>query len=131
MLRETSSAALQSAMKGTQQRLEAIADNLANAETPGHERLQVDFEDALQAAIRREHSQGTGITVGAESEGPVDRVQARVTRRPARGSDATTADPEGDLTALGETTLRFDALARALTKKLRMLRTAIAGGGQG
>ncbi len=73
----------------------------------------------------------TGTTVGVESEGPVDRVQARVTRRPARGSDATTADPEGDLTALGETTLRFDALARALTKKLRMLRTAIAGGGQG
>ena len=85
----------------------------------------MDFEDALQAAIRREHSQGTGTTVGRESEGPVDRVQARVTRRPARGSDATTADPEGDLTALGETTLRFDALARALTKKLRMLRTAI------
>ncbi|MCE5216871.1 flagellar basal body protein [bacterium] len=131
MLRETSSAALQSAMKGTQQRLEAIADNLANAETPGHGRLQVDFEDALHEAIRKEHSEGVGTAAGSETEGAVDRVQAQVTRRPARSSDATTADPEGDLTALGETTLRFDALARALTKKLRMLRTAIAGGGQG
>jgi flagellar basal-body rod protein FlgB len=42
---------LEAAMRGSWQRQTALANNVANADTPGYQRQEVNFESALQSAI--------------------------------------------------------------------------------
>ena len=51
MLFDTTQLALEGAIKGAGLRHEALAANLANANTPGYQRVDVDFHGALAAAI--------------------------------------------------------------------------------
>ena len=44
--------ALERAISGASMRQEVLANNLANAETPGFQRSDVDFHSALSAAMR-------------------------------------------------------------------------------
>ena len=126
MFRETSGAALEKALDGVARRLEAVADNLANAETPGHRPRRVEFEQALRVAIEQEH--------GRQSREPavaaIERVTPRVARQPILGASSVTVDPETELSALAQNSLQYEAVARALTKQFRMIRSAITGGSQ-
>lgn len=123
MFRETSGAALEQAMKGVGRRLEAIADNLANAETPGYRARRVSFEEALHTAIGREEA----ATPGDADRQAVDEVSPRVRRVPAPPGGGAVIDPESELTSLAANSLQYDALTRAAAKRLRMLRVAITG----
>lgn len=123
MFRETAGAAVEQAMRGVSRRLEAIADNLANAETPGYRARRVSFEQALQTAIRREESAGPGDS----GRHAVDEVSARVWRVATPPLGGAAIDPEAELTSLAANSLQYDALTRAVAKRLRMLHTAITG----
>lgn len=52
MLDSVTSAALTSALDGLSQRQRAIADNIANVNTPGYHAQRVQFEEALAASVR-------------------------------------------------------------------------------
>ena len=52
MLFDTTQFALERAIGGAAQRQTALAANLANANTPGYQRVDVDFHTALGAAMR-------------------------------------------------------------------------------
>ena len=47
------SAILQRALDGTWQKQRAIANNIANAETPGYKAIEVSFEDSLDKEIQK------------------------------------------------------------------------------
>lgn len=51
MLNSVTSAALTSALDGLSLRQKAIADNIANVNTPGYHAQRVSFEDALSASV--------------------------------------------------------------------------------
>ncbi len=51
MLFDTTQLALERAIEGAGKRHEALAANLANANTPGYQRVDVDFHGALASAM--------------------------------------------------------------------------------
>jgi flagellar basal-body rod protein FlgB len=51
MLFDTTQQALQAAISGASARQNALAANIANADTPGYRRVDVDFHSALAAAM--------------------------------------------------------------------------------
>lgn len=52
MLDSVTSAALTSALNGLSQRQQAIADNIANVNTPGYHAKRVQFENALADSVK-------------------------------------------------------------------------------
>ena len=125
MLRETSTDAMQKALGAMNLRQQAIADNIANAETPGYRPRRVMFEEALQAAVARE----TG-PAATPDENAVDAVTPRVRREPAAEKWGVTVNLEREMTDLARTGVHQEALVRTLGKAFRMLRSAITGGSQ-
>jgi flagellar basal-body rod protein FlgB len=124
MLRETAGAALEKALDGAALRMEALADNIANAETPGYSQRRVSFEDALQAAIGAESQAPT-----QGGQGAVERATPAVWREPVANPGLVTVNLEAEMTELARTSAHYDAVARIVAKRFRMLRTAITGSG--
>lgn len=124
MLRETSGAALEKALDGAALRMEALADNIANAETPGYRQRRVDFESALQAAIGAEKT----APLTRSGQGPVERSAPAVWREAVPAGAGVTTNLEAEMTELARTSAHYDAIARSLAKRFRMLRVAITGG---
>jgi flagellar basal-body rod protein FlgB len=110
------------------QRLELLAANLANADTPNYKARDVDFKTALQSV------QGESVTLattraghlsGAENVGKADALY----RWPNQPSlDGNTVDAQKESAAVAETSVRYQASLTFLNQQLRTLRTAITGG---
>ena len=70
VLIDTTQLALERTISGAAQRHEALAANLANATTPGYQRVDVDFHGALSAALgsddARHAVESTGFTTQAD-----------------------------------------------------------------
>ena len=62
--------ALHSALDGLSERQEAIANNVANLQTPGYHAERVDFEDALATAVA--HGSGEATATVSRSLEPTD-----------------------------------------------------------
>jgi flagellar basal-body rod protein FlgB len=95
----------------------AIASNIANANTPGYQRLDVAFEDQFKAAL-----QHGGAAAAA-------RVEPRVVvdaSGPAR-LDGNNVDPERELVDVSRNALLYETFARAAAVKTGILRSAITG----
>ena len=102
-------------------RQEAIAANLANAQTPGYKRVDVDgdfesaFKDALQAG-RSDQIQGMDAKLAVDKAAPVN--------------DATgnTVDIEKEMVHLSENQIQHQLETRMIGGRLARLRMAIKGG---
>lgn len=120
-----------SALTGLSRRQEAISDNIANIDTPGYKRRQVDFESALLAVLNGNTPRALSRTnarhlqAGGSAGG---RPQA-VTERLQIGSrnDGNTVSIEEDMALLAETQIRFQALTQSIGRRLTTLRTVIRG----
>jgi flagellar basal-body rod protein FlgB len=70
VLFDTTQLALERSISGAAQRHEALAANIANAATPGYQRVDVDFHGALAAAMgssdARTAIEHTGFTTQAD-----------------------------------------------------------------
>lgn len=101
--------AAQGALDGLSARHSAIADNIANVNTPGYKRKDVPFEDALARAVRDQTSPCTGAATG-----PASRFTPCVTRDTdsAARSDGNNVDVEAEMVRLAETTLRYETLSQ-------------------
>ena len=62
MLESVTSAALASALDGLAARQRAIANNIANVNTPGYTAERVSFEDALAASVADHYGHTTATT---------------------------------------------------------------------
>ncbi len=111
------------------QRMELLAANMANADTPNYKARDLDFRAALQsaeagtvtiAATRPGHIQGAG-TAGNRSE-----VLYRVPDQPTL--DGNTVDAQKESAAIAETSTRYQASLTFLDQRIRGLRMAITGG---
>jgi len=78
VLYDTTQLALERTIEGAAGRQAALAANLANANTPGYQRVDVDFHGALSAALgerqgleRREAVEGATFAAATTGEGPV------------------------------------------------------------
>ncbi|BFU42126.1 flagellar basal body rod protein FlgB [Krasilnikovia sp. MM14-A1004] len=114
MFDDVSSSALRVAVAGLSARQSAIADNIANIETPGYQARKVQFEQALSGAL-------------ASGESP-SSVTPSVQRslEPTRLNGSNVNLDEETLSHI-DTTMRYQLALRAVDSKFGLLRDAIKG----
>jgi flagellar basal-body rod protein FlgB len=111
---DVSSASLRIAATGLAARQTAIANNIANIETPGYKARKVEFEDALRGAVAKGQSP-LGISPTTETS-----------LEPTRLNGSNVNLDEETLSHI-DTTMRYQLTMRALDTKYGMLRDAIKG----
>jgi len=105
--------ALESAARGASMRQQALTNNLANINTPGYQRQDVDFHSALQAAkAAREDPTTIAFTPSTDP--------TRVVRADGSGLDI---DQEG--ASLAENSLEYQAIVQVMGARFAILKTAI------
>ena len=107
-------------MDATVLRHQALAANIANAETPGYKRVDVaaNFSSQLQSAIER------GGTEELRTVQPqiVEDVTAKAVR-----PDGNNVEIEKELLSLGKNSTEFNFLSQVVSTDIRNLRMAITG----
>lgn len=105
-----------------EQRLQVLAANIANADTPGFRAQDLDFTQALNAAM----APGAGVA-GAD---PI-RGAAAAARFDAPSSqpslDGNTVDGERAKAAFAQASMEYQASMRFVESKVRTMLTAITG----
>ncbi len=111
---------LQAALRGLNVRQTLVADNIANADTPGYKAQRVRFEDQLRQAIRE----------ASDDSSLLSRARAVVETDPARigTMDGNSVDLDQELLAMTDTTMRYRAVAQALSARLALYRAVITDG---
>ncbi|HTU65517.1 MAG TPA: flagellar basal body rod protein FlgB [Steroidobacteraceae bacterium] len=113
---------------------ELIANNLANADTPGYQARDIDFRQALARAAGEQTSGVSlsttnaghlgGANAGAGAAGSPD-LKYRTPLAPAL--DGNTVDAQIEQAAFAENAVRYQATLTMLNSKFRALLTAITG----
>ena len=110
MLESVTSAALMSALGGLSQRQRAIADNIANVNTPGYHAQRVQFEGALAASVRA----GDGRAAATTS------ISAEPTR-----TNGNNVNLDTETLSNIDTVLRYQFATQAMNGKFSALRAAM------
>lgn len=106
-------------------RHEAIAGNIANVNTPGYRRRDIDFEGQLRKAL--EDAQVTGKKAKLRS---VNSMEPRLLADNSFffRNDLGSVDIEVEMAAQAKTSLLYNMFARLAEKRLRMYRFVIMDG---
>jgi flagellar basal-body rod protein FlgB len=110
------------------QRLELIAANLANQDTPGYKARDIDFAAAMQAAtaggLRRTHARHLDANggMGAASEQP---LLYRVPSQPAL--DGNTVEAQREHAEFMDNAIRYQASLTILDSRIKSTQRAIRG----
>lgn len=124
MLSDVTQAVLAKGLDGVAMRHRAIADNLANVETPNFTRQEVNFEAQLRAALDAplaERGPRAADVAGVEPSASHD------VRAPYR-DNANNVDADREMAALAENTIRYQATLQSMHIRGGMLKTAIHEG---
>ncbi len=107
-------------MDATVLRHQALAANIANAETPGYKRVDVSpsFATQLKAALERG---------GTAESSKVQALLAEDTTAKAVRPDGNNVEIEKELLALGKNSTEFNFLSQVVSGNIRSLRMAITG----
>lgn len=114
---------LRAAMSGLAARQRAIANNVANVDTPNFKATEVRFEDALKSALSRNKPGATvNQTVLNAAASRTSVVNTTSTR-----SDGNNVDIDREMEMLGEANLNYSALTQVMSSRLGILRNVING----
>ncbi|MDH3645482.1 MAG: flagellar basal body rod protein FlgB [Gammaproteobacteria bacterium] len=108
-------------------RMEIIASNLANADTPGYQARDLDFREVL----RKEGGNLRTVRTHDRHLGHSETVPeaALKYRTPLQPSvDGNTVDPQFEQTSFADNAIRFQASLMFLDGRIRSLSDAITGG---
>ncbi|KKM12345.1 hypothetical protein SY88_04135 [Clostridiales bacterium PH28_bin88] len=122
-------AILAKAMDAASLRQQVIANNIANANTPGFKRSTVVFEDLLRTALEEQRGRKAN---GLPSLGPdrLNEVQPRVVRDSSTTmrTDGNNVDIEMEMAQLAMNTINYNSAAQLLNGKLAQIRYVINEG---
>lgn len=103
---------LEAAMRGSWQRQTALTNNVSNADTPGYQPQEVNFESALQGAIS-----------GGESP---TQVQFQTLTKPVEaGPNGAAVSVDQESAKLAENGLDYQALTEVIGARNSIVRAAI------
>ena len=108
---------IEKAMQGSLLRQQVLGNNIANANTPGYQRSDVDFQSALAQAF----SSGTPSTSQLEQI----TFSPQVAANGAMQVDGNTVDINTENADLSENTLDYQALESVMGTRMSILKTAI------
>lgn len=111
-LLDTTQLALQAAMRGSMLRQSLLTNNLANVDTPGYQREDVNFQGTLQSAIQ----------AGAN---PASVNFTPVTEDGTVSADGNGVDGEQDSADLAENGLLYQNLTAVAAQREQIIITAI------
>ena len=114
MFDTVSSSSLKVAVAGLSARQTAIANNIANIETPGYQARKVKFEEALRGAV------ANGRAPGSVTPSVHDSLE------PTRLNGSNVNLDEETLSHI-DTSMRYQLTLRALDGKYGLIREAIKG----
>jgi flagellar basal-body rod protein FlgB len=109
--------ALQQAISGASMRHELLANNLANAETPGFQPSDVDFHTTLAQAMK------TGDATAIENTTFTPQRDSRVMRADGSGIDIDTQSAD-----IAKNSLEYDALISVARARIGILKSAMGVG---
>jgi len=121
------------ALKLQSKRMEVLADNLANADTPGYKARDIDFRTAMA------NTGGSGgapspVTLATTNPGhlgtdPTTEANANLKYRVplAPSLDGNTVDAQQEQAAFADNTVRYQATLTFLSSRIKSLMTAITG----
>jgi flagellar basal-body rod protein FlgB len=120
VLFDTTQMALERTIAGASQRQNALAANIANASTPGYQRVDVDFHGALAAALgssdARDAVAGTSFSTQADST--VGPTQA----------DGNSIDIDAESAKLAANALDQETAVSVAKTRIAILRAAMGVG---
>ena len=111
---DTTQSALEKAIVGASARQQAIAENLANVDTPGYQRVDVDFHSTLRDAM----ASGSDGLAGAAFT-PQRDAAAQV--RP----DGSSVDADVESAAQARNGLEYEALVQISKARTEILQSAM------
>ena len=114
---------LQAAMSGLAARQRAIANNVANVDTPNFKASEVRFEDALKSAI----STGTPGSPPNQSNLNATVSQSSLVGGTTLRADGNNVDIDREMAMLSETNLTYSAITQVMATRLGILRSVIKG----
>lgn len=120
--------ALQKGLEGLSLRYQAIAYNMANVDTPGFQRVEVQFEEALKEALAKASDiPGTSLMPSPTFFEIMEGVQPKmvVDDSPPLRLDGSNVDIDQESVALAETSGRYLALAELLSRRYDGIKMAI------
>jgi flagellar basal-body rod protein FlgB len=114
---------------------ELIANNLANADTPGYQARDIDFRQALARAAGETSGSGVSLSTtnaghlgGTTSANAATNSDLKFRTPLAPALDGNTVDAQIEQAAFAENAVRYQATLTMLNSKFRALMTAITGG---
>lgn len=107
---------LEKAISGADLRQTAVSENMANVNTPGYQRADVDFHGALRSAM-------------ATGRNP-ETVELGVTRDPSRvvRADGSGLDVDAEAATLAKVGLEHQALVQVARARIDIMLAAMGGG---
>lgn len=107
---------LSAAIRGAGLRQTALSNNIANANTPGYQRQDVDFESALQSAMADgQNPDGLQFSVQTDASAPMQ-------------PDGNSVDVDTESAKLAENGLDYESLITVAKARLDILQSAMGGG---
>ncbi len=112
------------------QRMEVIAGNLANANTPGYKAKDIDFRKAMETANSHQSYGGhktheKHFDIGHSMQSRL--VQYRATQQPDTG-DGNTVDTQIERNKFLDNGMRYQASLQFLSGKFKGMKKALSGG---
>jgi flagellar basal-body rod protein FlgB len=114
VLHDTTQLALERAISGASTRHSALASNLANANTPGYQRVDVDFHGTLSAAM------GDRERLEQVSFAPRRDLSSGVMR-----ADGSTVDVDSESAQLAANALEHSAAVTVAASRIHILQIAM------
>ncbi len=114
-------------------RQRAHASNIANAETPGYQRVAVEFEDQLKEVLDQNNSASMRRDdprhMNTNGTGSLEDLSYQTVREPLPedGSGLNGVDIEREMTEMAETQIRYLASLELLKRRYTGLKSAIKG----
>ena len=116
---DTTHLMLERAIEGASARQDALAANLANVNTPGYQRRDVEFQSQLQAALAKD-----------DPRAALERMRPAVAVTEAGGnvqSDGNGVELDVESAKIAENGLLAESLTSVLSARLAIMRSAIGG----
>ena len=118
------------ALKLQSKRMDVIADNLANSDTPGYKARDIDFRAAMASAGGPDAPVKLATTNAAHlsadlTSGADSTLKYRVPLAPSL--DGNTVDTQQEQAAFADNTVRYQATLSFLSSRFKSLMTAITG----
>lgn len=125
--------AVKQALDAAALRQKVIAENIANADTPGYKRADVSFEEELKRALSEPSKLPLKVTDPQHIENlpqDISSVKARVLRQldTTERNDQNNVNMEEEMTNLAKNNIAFQTLVQLVEGKLKGLKNIIREG---